>query len=309
MSEPPVVLLSHPLLAAMQPALEAQGWRAAQAWALDPADRSRVRAILHAGEFELTPGFLETLPKLGLIANVSTGYDGVDVPWCGAHGIAVTSSRGLNADDVADYALGLMIGAWRGVLAGDRAVREGGWEVARMTLRRSLNGRRVGIVGLGQIGQAVARRTEALGMTVAWWGPRPKTAPWPRAASLLTLARLSDVLVVASRADAANRGLISAKVIAAVGPDGLIVNVARGSLIDEDALIAALKSGALGGAALDVFAEEPTPEARWADVPGVVLSPHSAGGTRESINRMLAQAIDNIRRHLAGEPLATPVEA
>jgi lactate dehydrogenase-like 2-hydroxyacid dehydrogenase len=144
-------------------------------------------------------------------------------------------------------------------------------------------------------------------MVVGWWGPRAKLAPWPRAESLLELAQASEILVVAARAEAANRGLISRPVIEAVGPQGLIVNVARGSLIDEDALIAALKDGRLGRAALDVFAQEPTPAERWADVPNTVLTPHTAGGTADSIPRMVAQAIENVRLFLAGEPVASPV--
>jgi lactate dehydrogenase-like 2-hydroxyacid dehydrogenase len=154
----------------------------------------------------------------------------------------------------------------------------------------------------------VARRLEALGLIVGWWGPNPKpAAAWPRAESLLALASGSDILVVAARAEAANRGLISAEVIEAVGPQGLIVNVARGQLIDEDALIAALKAGRLGRAALDVFAQEPTPPERWAEVPNTVLTPHTAGGTTDSIPRMVAQAVENVRLFLAGEAVMSPV--
>jgi lactate dehydrogenase-like 2-hydroxyacid dehydrogenase len=176
-----------------------------------------------------------------------------------------------------------------------------------MRPRPSLKGRKVGIVGLGAIGEAVARRVVAFGMSVAWWGPNPKPSEWPRAGSLLALAEDSDILVVCARAEAANRGLISAEVIDAVGPGGMIVNVARGQLIDEDALIAALKAGRLGRAGLDVFAEEPTPASRWADVPNTVLTPHTAGGTTDSIPRMVAQALENIRLHLAGEAVMSPV--
>ena len=144
-------------------------------------------------------------------------------------------------------------------------------------------------------------------MTVAWWGPSPKPElAWPRAESLLKLAEDSDILIVACRADASNRGLISREVIEALGPRGLLVNVSRGSVVDEDALIAALKDKRLGRAALDVFQQEPTPPARWADVPNVALSPHAAGGTLESIPRMIGQAHENLRRHFAGEPLLSP---
>jgi lactate dehydrogenase-like 2-hydroxyacid dehydrogenase len=304
----PVVLISHPMLAPVQAPLEAQGLQVVRGWELAEADKPQVRVIVHAGEVVLSPEFLDGLPKLGLIANVSVGYDGVDVAWCRARGIEVTHAKGLNADDVADHALGLLIAAWRNIVAGDQMLRAGRWrEDDRMLPRPSLKGRKLGIVGLGAIGEAVARRVEAMGMIVAWWGPRAKIASWPRAASLLELAHDSDILVVAARAEAANRGLVSAEVIAAVGPQGLIVNVARGSLIDEDALIAALKDGRLGRAGLDVFAQEPTPPERWSDVPNTVLTPHTAGGTTDSIPRMVAQAVENVRLFLAGEPVASPV--
>jgi len=305
----PVVLLSHQMLSAIAPALEAAGCAVARRWELSPDEAARVRGIVHAGELPLSPEFLSSLPELGLIANVSVGYDGVDVPWCRAHGIEVTHAKGLNADDVADHAIGLLIAGWRNIVAGDAVVREGRWrDDPRVGNRPGLRGRRLGVMGLGAIGEAVAVRAAAIGMEIAWWGPREKPqAPWPRAESLLKLAQDSDVLVIASRADASNRQAVNREVIEAVGSRGMIVNVARGSIIDEDALIAALKEGRLGRAALDVFETEPTPAARWADVPNTVLTPHSAGGTVDSIPRMVGQALENVRLFLAGEPVASPV--
>ncbi len=305
-----LVLISHPMLAAVQAPLEAAGLPVALAWELKDEDRGRVRAIVHVGEFVLTPDYLLSLPNLGLIANVSVGYDGVDVAWCRANGIEVTHADGLNAEDVADHAMGLLVGAWRNIVLGDRTVRAGAWrQENRIGPQPSLGGRRLGIVGLGHIGEAVARRAEAFRMTVGWWSPREKPAPWPRANSLLELAQDSDILMVACRADASTRGLIDQSVIEAVGPAGMIVNVSRGFVVDEDALIAALEDGRLGRAALDVFAEEPTPPTRWAELPNTVLTPHAAGSTTESIPRMVAQAIDNVQRFLAGHPLASPVTA
>jgi lactate dehydrogenase-like 2-hydroxyacid dehydrogenase len=269
-----------------------------------------VRAIVHAGEVPLTPEFLETLPNLGLIACVSVGYDGAPLDWCRSRGVAVTHARGLNAEDVADHAIGLMLAAWRNIPALDAKVHGGRWaQEERLAPQPSLGGRTLGVVGLGHIGAAVARRAEAFRMTVQWWGPRPKDAPWPRADSVLALAKASDVLVVACRAEPDNRGLISAEVIEAVGPAGMIVNVSRGSLIDEPALRAALKAGRLWRAGLDVFAQEPTPAEAWADVPGAVLTPHVAGSSTEAIPLMVAQAVENVRRFLADEPLASPVPA
>ena len=304
----PLVMISVPLLAVLEPMLQAKGFATARAWELSDAERPRVRAIVHGGEFVLEPGFLETLPALGLIACVSVGYDGVDVPWCRARGIEVTHARGLNAEDVADHAIGLMLAAWRDIPALDRLVREGRWRHEdRMRPQPSLGGKTLGVVGLGHIGSAVARRAEAMRMNVQWWGPRAKDAPWPRAANVLDLARASDVLVLAARAEPSNRGLISAEVIEAVGPAGMIVNVGRGSLIDEDALVAALKDGRLWRAALDVFAVEPTPPERWADAPNAVLSPHHAGSSQAAIPLMIGQAIDNVGRFLGGETLLSPV--
>lgn len=306
----PTVLLSDPRLAGFSPALQAEGWRVARAWELADADRAEVRAIVFAGGMVLDPAILEALPKLGLIACVGAGYDGVDVPWCRAHGIEVTNAAGLNAADVADQAIGLMLAGWREILAGDRAIRDGLWlENHRSPVSASLSGRRFGVVGLGAIGGAAARRAAAFDLEVAWWGPRPKPSAWPQMESLLALAAWSDILLVASRADAENRGMISREVIDAVGPDGMIVNVARGSLIDEDALIAALRAGRLGHAGLDVFAEEPTPAERWRDVPNVVLTPHSGSATRDIIPRLLARTLENLQLFFAGRPVANPAPA
>jgi lactate dehydrogenase-like 2-hydroxyacid dehydrogenase len=304
----PTVLLSDPMLAGFEPALQAQGWRIARAWELADAERRAVRAIVHAGDILLPPASLAALPSLGLIACVGAGYDGVDVRWCRARGIEVTNAAGLNAADVADQAIGLMLAGWRNILAGDRMIREERWlENHRHPASASLTGRRFGVVGLGAIGEAAARRAAAFELDVAWWGPRPKPAPWPRKPSLIDLAEWSDILLVASRANAENRGMISREVIEAVGPGGMIVNVARGSLVDEDALIAALKAGRLGHAGLDVFAEEPSPAGRWADVPNVVLTPHTGSTTAETIPRLVARTIENLRLFFAGRPVANPV--
>ncbi|HEX5379960.1 MAG TPA: 2-hydroxyacid dehydrogenase [Phenylobacterium sp.] len=305
----PLVLICHDMIAPMRGAIEAQGYEVALSWEMSAEQAGRARAIVHAGEHHLSPEFLLSLPSLKLIANVSVGYDGVDVPWCRAHGIEVTHSEGLNAGDVADQAMGLMIASWRNIVLGDQHVRAGRWtNQSRLRPGPGLKGRRLGVMGLGHIGEAVAVRAEAFGLQVGWWGPNPKPAArWPRAQTLLELARDSDILVVACRADASNHKAVSAEVIEAVGPKGLIVNVARGSIVDEDALIAALKAGTLGRAALDVFEQEPTPAERWADVPNMVLTPHSAGGTTDSLPLMIGQTFENLRRHFAGEPLASPV--
>jgi lactate dehydrogenase-like 2-hydroxyacid dehydrogenase len=270
---------------------------------------ARVRAILTLGEHRIDPKFLGRLPNLGLIACLGAGYDRIDVDWCRARGVAVTHSPAVNAEDVADHAVGAAIAAWRGIVDGDRRVREGRWtELDRGPRRRSLAGRQVGIVGLGHIGVAIGRRMEAFRANVAWWGPRPKAdAAWPMSESLLDLAKASDLLFVAVRAGPSNRGLIDTAVIEAVGPEGLICNVSRGSVVDQTALIAALKDGRLGSAALDVFDPEPTPAETWIDVPNTVLTPHTAGSTDESVAAMVSLTFENLRRFFANEPLASPI--
>ena len=236
------------------------------------------------------------------------GYDGVNVPRARARGVEVTHAAWLNADDVADFAIGLMIAAYRGIVPGHNRVLSGDWERRTPTrLVGTLTGKALGIMGLGHIGEAIGRRAEAMRMNVGWWGPRPKDAPWARADSLLQLAEQSDVLMIACRADETNRHLINAPVLAALGKRGLLVNISRGQVVQEDDLIAALKDGTLGMAALDVFWKEPTPAERWRDVPNVTLAPHAAGSTAETLVRMVSQTLENLRRCFAGEALLSPV--
>jgi lactate dehydrogenase-like 2-hydroxyacid dehydrogenase len=304
----PALLIVQPHLGFLGPILEPDFtvWRF---WDGPPIEAVNViRALVVAGEFPVDKVLAEALPKLGLIACFTAGYDGVDLTWARTRGLQVSHSPGVNHEDAADHAMGLILASWRKIAAGDRMLRAGGWKPHEKMSSPSLTGRRVGIVGLGDIGVAVARRCEAFGLTVSWWGPRDKPdAPWPRAASLKALAAASDIVVVACRATAESWGLISADIIDAIGAEGLLVNVSRGQVVDEDALISALKAGRLGAAALDVYAQEPTPPERWADVPNTVLTPHTAGATSAAVPKMVALTRENLRRFFAGEPLVNPV--
>ncbi len=301
------VLIMPPALDRLTPVLES-AYNVHRMWEHPPTEaQALIQAVVVLGEDALDTAVIEHLPNLKLIACFTSGYDGIDLDWCRSRGLAVTHAPAVNHEDVADHALGLILASIRRLVDGHRRVTTGDWRLEERLITPSMKGRRVGVVGLGAIGEAVAKRVEVLGCPVAWWGPRDKASPWPRAASVLDLARDSDVLVVASRADATNRGLISAEVIDALGPNGLLVNVARGSLADEDALIAALKSGRLGQAALDVFETEPSPATRWAGVPNVVLTPHTAGATGEAVQGMLMLLMRNLAAATAGEPLVTPI--
>lgn len=308
MTQRPAVLIMQRHLAPLSPILES-AYDVYRFWEGPPIEAAHdIRALIVAGEAPLDKGLIERLPALDLIACFTSGYDGIDIDWCRQRGLPVTHAPGVNHEDVADHALGLILAARRQIVSGDRQVRSGGWTAETRSITPSLGGQKLGVVGLGAIGAAVARRAETFRMDVSWWGPRPKDAEWPRADSLSALAKASDILVVACKADETNRGLISREVLQALGPDGLLVNVARGQLIDEDALIDMLKSGALGQAALDVFMEEPTEPSRWADVPNLVLTPHTAGATTAGVQGMLMLLMQNLQAHFAGQPLKTPVE-
>ena len=308
MTTRPAVLIMQRHLGQLTPFLES-AYDVYRIWEGPPTEvEAQIGAIVVAGEFELDKALIERLPNLKLIACFTSGYDRIDIDWCRARGLPVTHAPGVNHEDVADHAIGLIIAARRQIVAGDRALRAGSWTPETRILTPSLKDQKVGIVGLGLIGQAVARRAVAMRMTLRWWGPRDKPADWPRAASLLELARDSDILVVACRADDSNIGLISKEVIGALGPSGLLVNVSRGQVLDEDAVIEALKSGALGQAALDVFTQEPVDPALWADVPNTVLTPHTAGATTEAVQGMLMLLMQNLSAVFAGEPLKTPVQ-
>jgi lactate dehydrogenase-like 2-hydroxyacid dehydrogenase len=271
-----------------------------------PAEIAGRIEVVASGE-QLPNALVDALPALKLVACFSTGFTGIDLPYLRTRGITLTTAAGVNAHDVADHALALLLALWHRIPLSDRRVREGGWREMG-DARPSLRGKRAGIVGLGRIGAAIASRLAAHEIEVEWWGPHAKPeADCERAPSLLALAQRSEMLIVASRADPANARQIDSAVLRALGPDGVLVNVSRGFLVDESALIEALRTGALGGAALDVFEDEPPVAEKWRGVPNLVLTPHIAGFTREAGEDLPRQQRENVRRYFAGEPLLTPV--
>jgi lactate dehydrogenase-like 2-hydroxyacid dehydrogenase len=266
----------------------------------------RVEVLVTTGGAGASRALIERLPKLRLIACFGVGVDAIDLAAARERGVAVTNTPDVLTDDVADLALGLMLAALRGIAMADRYVRTGLWLRANMPLQTRMSGKRLGIVGMGRIGQTIAKRASAFDMSIAWNGPRPKDLPWRYEPDLIALARSVDVLVAACPGGAATRGLISRAVLEALGP-GVFVNIARGSVVDEAALVDLLATRRLGGAALDVFADEPrVPEALFA-LDHVVLQPHQASATRETRAAMGQLVLDNIAAHVAGRPLVTPV--
>jgi len=270
-------------------------FEAAQAGQLSEAERAEVRVIVVSGVQPLNAEAMDRYPNLGRIVALGAGYDGVDAAAARARGIEIVSGAGANADDVADMAVGLLIACARGLFPNDARVRAGGWVRGQWEMVRSISALKVGIVGLGHIGKAVAARLAPFRCEVAWNGPRAKPdVSLPYEPDILALARRSDALVLAAPLNADTAGVVDARVIEALGPQGILVNVGRGGLVDEDALIAALKDGRLGGAGLDVFVEEPTPPARWEGVPNVILQPHTAAVTHEALDNVYAVAARNV---------------
>ena len=219
----------------------------------------------------------------------------------------MTNTPDVLTDDVADLAIGLMLATARRIAAADRFVREGRWLQGGFPLTSKVSGKRLGIVGMGRIGQGIARRAAAFEMQIAWHGPTAKNLPYRFEPQLIELARSVDFLVAACPGGAATRGLISRDVLSALGPKGVFINISRGSVVDEAAMVELLTVGQLGGAGLDVFVDEPRVPAALFGLDNVVLQPHQASATDETRGAMAQLVLDNIAAYAAGKPLLTPV--
>jgi hydroxypyruvate reductase len=267
-----------------------------------------VRAIAASGESKVDAELIAQLPQLEIISVMGVGYDGIDVAAAKACGAIVTHTPNVLNDDVADLAIGLMLSAARQLPAADRYVRAGSWANAPMPLARKMSGARLGLVGMGRIGQAIAHRAAAFGMSIAYTARNARPAlPFKYVASAMALAAESDYLVIITPGGAGTRKLVNAEVLAALGTKGILVNVARGSVVDEAALIDALERGVIGGAGLDVFENEPHVPERLRALPHVVLAPHIGSATSQTRQAMADLAFANLQAHFAGKPLLSPV--
>jgi len=267
-----------------------------------------VRAIAASGESKVPAALIAQLPALEIISVFGVGYDGVDVAAAKARNVMVTHTPNVLNDDVADLAIGLMLSAARQLPAADRYVKDGQWPNGPMPLARKVSGARMGIVGMGRIGQAIAQRALAFNMSVAYTARSAKAnIPHTYYPTATALAAESDFLVVITPGGEGTRKLINAEVLKALGTKGILVNVARGSVVDEAALIEALKNGVIGGAGLDVFEAEPNvPEALRA-LPHVVLAPHIGSATSQTRQAMADLAFNNLKSHFDGQAVHTPV--
>jgi lactate dehydrogenase-like 2-hydroxyacid dehydrogenase len=269
-----------------------------------------ISGVATTGGDGISRDLMEVLPNLEVISVYGVGVDAVDLKAARELAIRVTNTPDVLTADVADLAVTLLLAAARGLCQLDRYVRTGTWGCGgELAMPRSVRGKTAGIFGLGRIGRAVAERLAAFGMDVRYYQPRPKEdAPVPRAESLLELARQSDYLVVCAPANAETKAVVDAPVLEALGPGGILVNVARGSLVDEEALVSALTEGRLGAAALDVFTHEPHVPERLRNLENVILTPHIGSYTLETRRAMGRLVVDNLKAHFAGGPLLTPVE-
>ncbi|RQP26795.1 2-hydroxyacid dehydrogenase [Piscinibacter terrae] len=268
---------------------------------------TRVEIVLTNGVTGLRADEIDAMPKLTLACALGAGYENLAVDYARARGIALANGAGTNDDCVADHALALMLATVRAIPALDKACRQGLWR-DDLPMRPQLARKRLGVLGLGTIGKKIAQRGAAFDMPVGYHNRSARhDVPHRYFDSVQALAEWCDVLVIATPGGASTKHLIDASVLQALGPQGFLVNIARGSVVDTSALAAALRAGELGGAGLDVYETEPKPPAELLDLANVVLTPHIAGWSPESMQASLECFLENADLHFAGRPLRTPI--
>lgn len=265
-----------------------------------------IRAVVGAGGTTYDRALLERLPALEIISVFGVGYDKVPVEYCRRRGIRVTHTPDVLTGDVADIALALVLMTSRRLVEANRFLRQGLWRQGPFSLSTKIAGKRAGILGLGRIGKAITRRLEVIGMECGYHGrAAQKDCPLPYFPSLMELARWCDFLIVSCPGGPATRNLVNAEVLAALGPDGTLINIARGNIVDETALIEALKRRVIKAAGLDVFAHEPEVPEELVSLENAVLLPHVGSATHETRRAMADLVVRNLQAHFAGEPPVT----
>ena len=309
----PAILIMGPYPAWDLDALEAQYrvvrfWEAADKEKLLAAEGPAIRAIGTRGELGASAELMRRLPRLEIVACYGVGTDAIDLDHARAHGIRVTNTPDVLTTDVADLAVGLLLATARQIPRGDAHVRDGSWAQGNMDLVTRVSGKLVGIAGMGRIGTAVAKRLAAFDCDIAYYARAQRAGvAYEFVPDLTALARRSEFLIVTLAGGEGTRGIVSAQVLDALGPEGILVNVSRGSTVDEPALLAALAAGRIKGAGLDVFWNEPRIDKRFAALGNVVLQPHHGSGTVETRKAMGKLVRDNLAAHFAGAALITPV--
>ena len=274
---------------------------------LDPEAFTKVTAFVGVGSSaRVDRNLLAMFPNVKMISIFGVGYDGIDVAAVQDRGIQVTHTPDVLTDDVADLAMGLILSMGRRIPHSDKFVRNGDWVSEPFTMTHKVTGTRLGVVGLGRIGQAIAKRAAAFDMTIAYTGRRAKTnAPFRYHATVSELAANSDYLVVAVPGGNETKNMINAQVLKSLGPKGILINIARGSVIDQTALIQALKDKSIAGAGLDVFWDEPNIDPQFFKLHNVVLTPHNGSNTHETRRAMADLALANLKAFFDERPLLT----
>lgn len=266
----------------------------------------RIRAVLTIGTIGLTATEIAALPALEVVHTLGVGYELVDVAAAKARGIAVANAAGSNAACVADHAFGLLLAAVRGIVQMDQGVRRGLWRDQLAFYTPTVSGKRLGLLGMGDIGRQIARRAAGFDMPVGYHSrSRRSGLPHQYFDSPHALAAWCDCLVVATPGGADTRHLVNPEVLDALGPKGTLVNIARGTVVDTAALAAALREGRIASAGIDVYESEPAPPAELLDLPNVVITPHIAGRSPEAIQASVSLVLDNLTAFFAGRPMST----
>jgi len=308
------VLIPSPVMPLIQEELEKRFpvlhlWKAPDEKSFLAENAAKVAAI--AGGFHgrrLDGSVMGLFPNLKVIANFGVGYDGIDAVEAGRRGITVTNTPDVLTDEVADLAMGLLLATVRQLPQADGYLRAGSWLKAPFPLSATLRGRKMGILGLGRIGKAIATRAAAFGIEIAYNGrTRQADVPYAYFADLNDMAKAVDILMIVAPGGAATRRIVDGKVLQALGPQGILINVARGTLVDEPALVEALKTKAILTAGLDVFEDEPRVPAELIAMPHVVLLPHVGSASVETRRAMGQLVVDNVVSFAAGKGPLTPV--
>ena len=272
-----------------------------------PAPAGRFQAILLRSNTRLPEALVKQIPSIRMVATCGVGYDNLPLPYLKAHGIKASNTPGVLNDAVCELAIGMMLGILRRIPESEAFVKSGAWSKAPFKLATTLAGKKVGIVGMGRIGQDLAKRLEPFKVEIAYSGPSPKQVPYTYYQNVKDLARNSDVLFLACPATPDTEKMVNAQVLEALGPAGFLVNIARGSVVDETALLYALQHKKIAGAALDVFENEPNPDPNFLTLDNVLLTPHIGSATTETRIAMTNLAVDNLEAFFAQQPLLSEV--
>lgn len=276
-----------------------------------PAEaRTAIRGIAFRGHSFLSGDVMDRFPNLGMIANLGVGYDTIDVTHAVSRGILVSNTPDVLTEDVADLGIGMMIAWSRGIPGAQHWITSGEWaQQGEYRLQRKVSGKRAGIVGLGRIGRAVAERLVPFNIDVSYYARSAKQTPgWTHYDDIAELAAQVDVLFICVSGGPATTGIVGTDALKALGKTGLLINISRGTTVDETALLNALESKSIAGAALDVFLDEPRIDPRFLALDNVLLQPHQSSGTIETRTRMGELQRENLAAFFAGTPLVTPVK-